>query len=423
MNKKHYDVLIVGGGMIGAAIASALGIHNFRVAVFDQRLPGQFDAESLPDIRVSALSKASEQLLRSLGAWDEMQSMRMCPYRSMAVWEKLDGQKKNDDGLRFNRTLFKASDAGHDELGFIVENRVTQLGLMETLKHKKTVDLFCPATIEHIDFSNADKPCIRLNNGQHFTGSLLIGADGARSRVREEAGIRMQTREYEQQCLVATVEIEGPCQDITWQVFTPTGPEALLPLPDVAGRSYASIVWYHQPESVRRLMTLSEHAFIKELKETFPRELPEIKLVHERGFFPLARRHAMNYYRSGVVLAGDAAHTINPLAGQGVNLGFQDVAWLVQTLIDARNNNEPLGREVVLSRYEKRRWKDNLLMMSTMDAFYHTFSNNSLPLKVVRNLVLTLAGKSRPAVTQVMKYAMGVTGKQPQWLNETCLEH
>ena len=419
MNKKHYDVLVVGGGMVGAAIASGLGQHGFTVAVFEQRLPGRFVSEELPDIRVSALSKASENLLQTLGAWDKIQSMRMCPYRRMAVWEKLNGMNEEK---RFNQTLFQAADAGYEELGFIVENRITQSGLLETLKTLNNVDVYCPAIIDAINVSDPKKPSVQLEDGSLFSGDLLVGADGARSRVREAAGIRMETREYEQQCLVATVEIPNPGQDITWQAFTPTGPEALLPLPDVAGRSYASIVWYHQPESVRRLMTLSDRSFIKELTMTFPQELPEIRALHERGFFPLARRHAVTYFRPGVVLAGDAAHTINPLAGQGVNLGFQDVAWLVQTLIDAQQHGEALGSKTVLARYEKARWQDNLMMMQTMDAFYHAFSNNSLPLKVVRNLALTLAGKTRPAVTQIMKYAMGVTGKQPQWVKEPILE-
>ena len=419
MDKKHYDVLVVGGGMVGAAITSGLGQHGFSVAVFDQCLPYKFVADELPDIRVSALSKSSENLLRTLGAWDEMQAMRMCPYRRMAVWEKLNGV---NDRKRFNQIMFRAEDVGYEELGFIVENRVTRSGLLETLRPLENVDLYCPADIGSINLSNPREPAVQLEDGRLFSGDLLVGADGARSRVREATGIRMETREYEQQCLVATVEIVGPARDITWQAFTPAGPEALLPLPGVSGRNFASIVWYHQPESVRRLMTLSDRSFIKELEATFPRDLPEIQALHERVFFTLARRHAVNYFCPGVVLAGDAAHTINPLAGQGVNLGFQDVVWLVQSLIDARQNGEPAGSEAVLKRYEKARWQDNLLMMYTMDAFYHAFSTNSLPLKVVRNLALTLAGKTRPAVTRVMKYAMGVTGKQPRWVKEPVLE-
>ncbi|WP_257276223.1 FAD-dependent monooxygenase [Endozoicomonas sp. SESOKO4] len=225
---------------------------------------------------------------------------------------------------------------------------------------------------------------------------------------------RLDTREYEQQCLVATVEIEGGLQDITWQAFTATGPEAFLPMADVDGKSYASIVWYNLPENVHKLMKLPDSEFLEELSTTFPKELPPLIKLHERGSFPLARRHAMNYFANGVVLAGDAAHTINPLAGQGVNLGFQDVAWLAEILTDAYHAGRSLGSKKVLSRYEKARRRDNQLMMSTMDAFYLAFSNSNVPLKVLRNLALGIAGKSRPAVKEVMKYAMGISGRQAE---------
>ena len=416
MNKKHYDVLVVGGGMVGAALAAVLGKHRFSVAVFDQAEPEPFHADTLPDIRVSALSQASESLLRAVNAWPAMQSMRMCPYRRMAVWEKLDTPLQLSKVKRFNQTLFDARNAGFEQLGFIVENRITQLGLLESLNQYPDVEVFSPVTIERLNIGRQNQ--VTLQDGRMFTGELLVGADGARSRIREQAGIRLETSEYAQQCLVATVEIAGGQRDITWQAFTPTGPEAFLPLPDVNGKSYASIVWYHQPEQIRRLMALSDQQFIIELGKCFPEELPEILSLHERSYFPLAKRHAKTYHKTGVVLVGDAAHTINPLAGQGVNLGFQDVIWLAQHLIDARKQQLNLGSADVLAGYEKQRRNENLLMMTTMDAFYHGFSNDNPGLKLIRNVALTIAGKTRPAVKQVMKYAMGVSGKQPGWISQ-----
>lgn len=412
-NQQHYDVLVVGGGMVGATIACGLGQQGIRVAVFDQAEPSPLPADALPELRVSALSTASEAILRQLGAWPYMQSMRMTPYRRMAVWEKLHFPLGKAIDSRANRVVFDAQQINHSQLGFIVENRVTQSGLLEAIKSCPSVSFFCPVNIRKIHTSSAS-PMIELSDGRRFSGDLLVGADGADSRVRQSAGLAMEQRDYEQQCLVATVEIAGGCQDITWQAFTPTGPEAFLPLPDINGKSYGSIVWYNHPERIRQLLALSNEAFIEALETTFPSELPEIIQLHQRGAFPIARRHVTEYFRQGVVLAGDAAHTINPLAGQGVNLGLQDAAWMIEILVDALRAGENPGSTEVLARYEKARRSENALMMSTMDAFYHTFSNQSKPLQLLRNLGLTVAGKLSPAVNQVMKYAMGLSGKQPR---------
>ncbi|MRI33278.1 hypothetical protein EOPP23_09815 [Endozoicomonas sp. OPT23] len=409
---EHYEVLIIGGGMVGSAIACALGQQKIRVAVFDRLQPEVFDKSQLPDLRVSALSYASEQFLRNLNAWQHIEQMRTCPYRRMAVWEKLHLPGGKELDKRPNQTLFDACEIDHEQLGFIVENRVTQLGLIKSLQQLETVGLYCPATIESMSFSEQNSS-ITLSDGRTFTGNLVIGADGANSQVRQQAGIRLDYRDYEQQCMVATVEIEGGVQDITWQAFTETGPESFLPLPDIDGKSYASVVWYNLPENISRLMKLSDQEFIDELTRTFPIELPGIVKLHERGFFPLARRHALEYHKNGAVLAGDSAHTINPLAGQGVNLGFQDAACLAEILIEAHKAGESLGDSEVLGRYEKARRQGNQLMMSTMDAFYHAFSNDIKPLKMVRNLALGLAGATKPAVKEVMKYAMGISGDLP----------
>ena len=409
---QHFDVLIVGGGMVGAAIACGLGNNGIKVALFDQAEPTPFSPDTPPGLRISALSTASENILRNLGAWSYMEALRMTPYRQMAVWEKLHTPRQKNRPLKTNRVTFDGAKIDHAQLGFIVENQVTQLGLLKAVAECPAVTFFSPVTIAKMQI-NADNPLVTLSDGRRFSGSLLVGADGANSSVRQNAGIPMTQRDYEQQCLVATVEIAGPCQDITWQAFTPTGPEAFLPLPDVCGKSYASIVWYHHPEKVRELLALSDDAFLKSIIDTFPSELPDLLNVYERGAFPIARRHAHRYYRPGVVLAGDAAHTINPLAGQGVNLGFQDAAWLIDTLTKAHQIGKKLGHSDVLQRYEQACKKQNTLMMSAMDGFYYSFSNQHRGLQLIRNVGLTIAGKLSPAINQVMKYAMGLSGKQP----------
>ena len=410
MKAQHVDVLIVGAGMVGSALAVALGRNNISVALFDRYPPKAFSHEQLPDIRVSALSYASEQILKQLSAWEPMQAMRMCPYRKMAVWEKLGGVL-DIFPTRPNKTVFNAHDIEHEQLGFIVENRVTQLGLHQAIAQLKNVELHCPARIKKIDTIDH---ALELDDGRRFQGKLIVGADGANSQVRKAANLGLSQRDYEQQCLVSTVEIEGGAKDITWQAFTPTGPESFLPLPDIEGKSYGSVVWYNLPKKVKQLMELDEEEFLNEMKASFPRELPPIKVVHERSTFPLTKRHAQHYYKDGIVLVGDAAHTINPLAGQGVNLGFQDVAWLAEILVHAHQTGEHIGSPAVLFRYEKNRRPENQAMMSIMDGFYHSFSNNKKPLKLFRNIGLALAGRFTPAVKQVMKYAMGISEKQPR---------
>ena len=404
----QYDVLVVGAGMVGVAIACGLGQQGLNVAIFDHHVPEPLSENALPELRVSALSKASENILRQLGAWEPMQGLRMTPYRRMAVWEKLPASFSDS---RINHVVFDAGRIGHAQLGYIVENRVTQLGLLAALKSYPSVSLFCPEEIVRLDVR---QPMVELKDGRCFYGDLLVGADGADSQVRQSAAIALEQVDYEQQCLVATVEIAGGCQDITWQAFTPDGPQAFLPLPDIAGKSYGSVVWYHQPEKIRQLLALDDAAFISTLAASFPDELPPIIQLHQRGAFPLARRHASSYFRPGVVLAGDAAHTINPLAGQGVNLGFQDAAWLIEILGAAHLAGEHLGSPTVLARYEKARRTTNSAMMYTMDAFYYTFSNRNRPLQLLRNAGLLAAGKLPPVLNHVMKYAMGLTGKLPK---------
>ena len=410
MQENSFDVLIVGAGMIGSALAVALGDYNLNIAIFDRNPPKPFNHDQMLDLRVSALSYASEQILRQLNVWNHMKSMRMCPYRKMAVWERLK-EPFNSISAHLNRTVFDSSSICHDQLGFIVENRVVQLSLQQSMKAYKNIKFICPTLIKNINISEESQK-LTLDDDRVFCGKLIIGADGVNSQVRKNANLGITQKDYEQQCLVATVEIVDGDQDTTWQAFTPTGPQSFLPLPSINKKNFASIVWYNNPENISRLISLRDSEFIRELIKIFPHELPDIINVHNRGCFPLTRLHAQKYYRTGVVLTGDAAHSINPLAGQGVNLGFQDVAWLAEILVNAHQAGEHIGRSEVLARYEKIRRPENQKMMTIMDGFYHTFSNNNLSLKLLRNIGLTLAGNCSAASNLMMKYAMGITGKQ-----------
>ena len=239
---------------------------------------------------------------------------------------------------------------------------------------------------------------------------LLVAADGGFSKVRQAAGMGVSGWDYEQQALVLTVETGCGQQDITWQRFTPDGPQALLPLPG----AHASLVWYHTPEEVRRLKSLSNPQLLKALLEAFPACLGDIKSITARGSFPLRRQHALRYIKEGVALIGDAAHMIHPLAGQGVNIGLLDAAALAEVLLDAAHQGQDFGSEVTLRRYERMRRNNNLIMMTLMDGFYRAFGNRSVPLRVLRNLGLGLAERIRPAKKIAMIQAMGLHRSLPR---------
>ncbi len=418
MEFGKYDVVIAGAGMVGAAIGCALGRAGMRVALIDPAIPEPFVVDSAPDIRVSALSPASVSFLQQLGAWSYIEAMRLCPYRRMAVWEKLqEPLSKRQLSSRFNQTMFDCHEVGADELGFIVENRVTQLGLYEVLKTLSSVEMITPARPVDVHVSD-NGVVVTLDNKQVVHGRLLIGADGANSFVRRFCGIGLSSEDYEQQALVATVEIPTGPLDITWQAFTPTGPLALLPLPACDGRNYASLVWYNHPENIKALMMLSGAEFLMEVRSHFPEELPEMLNLVERSSFPLTRRHASSYIKEGIALVGDAAHTINPLAGQGVNLGFQDASALSDIIVTAYRGDQNPGALAVLAQYEKERRPENVRMQRVMDLFYHLFSNEHLPLKIVRNIGLGLAGNFPYGRKKVMGYAMGLEKPLPWFLSK-----
>jgi len=268
----------------------------------------------------------------------------------------------------------------------------------------------CPASINKINYV-AEKPSeLTLDDGRILSAKLLVAADGGQSRVRQVVGLGVTSWDYNQHALVIYIETAYGQQDITWQRFVPSGPQAFLPLTG----HYASIVWYNSPDEVRRLKALSNNDLMSELTATFPDCLGKVSAILGTASFPLKRQHAQSYVKPGVVLVGDAAHMINPLAGQGVNIGLLDAAALAEVLIEANRQGLELGDLAVLRRYEKMRRNENLKMMTVMDVFYRVFSNQLLPVKILRNLGLGLAERILPAKNKVMRSAMGLEGNLPK---------
>lgn len=395
--KQEYDVVIVGGGMVGAAVACCLGGSSLKVAVIEAQVPESFANDQSHDLRVSALSIASQKILQAVGAWEGIISRRACPFKRMRVWETAGDTTFNSDDIRY------------PELGHIVENRITQLALLERLAAFQNVELLMPATINRIDYDGLQST-VHLSDGQSLQAKLLVAADGGQSRVRQTVGIGVTSWDYNQHALVIYIETAYPQQDITWQRFVSSGPQAFLPLTG----SYGSIVWYQSPDEVRRLKALPHKQLLEELIANFPDCLGEVKQVLGVASFPLKRQHAQRYVKPGVALVGDAAHMINPLAGQGVNIGLLDAAALAEVLIQAHQQGKDISELAVLQRYESIRRQENLKMMTVMDMFYQFFSNDILPVKILRNLGLGLAQRINPARIKVMKAAMGLEGNLPK---------
>ena len=412
----HFDVVIVGTGMVGGAIACGLAQQNFRVALIDKALPKPVSLKEPPRIRVSALNLASEQLLRNLGAWQHITAQRAFPYEYLAVHErhaKTGLISKLPDISKWATTRFDASELGRDHLGHIAENDVIQGGLLQRVKELSQISLFTNTSLESMSGS-ANARSLKLGSGETLTAALVIGADGAQSQIRKLAGIGQYAEAYEQHAMVVSIRYKGAMQTGTWQSFRPEGPLAFLPLSPVDGANYGSLVWYDAADTIAKLKQLSDAQLKQKIAANYPNDLPEIEEIIQVASFPLVKSHAQQYWSDGVVLAGDAAHTINPLAGQGVNLGFMDAAVLIEKLGKAQIEGVSLSDPNVARDYESVRRKYNQLMMNAMDAFYLGFSSRSTPLQVIRNLGLGLANRSGPIKRKVVEYATGLQGEIPR---------
>ncbi|MGM0451159.1 MAG: FAD-dependent oxidoreductase [Pseudomonadota bacterium] len=415
MSEREHDIAVIGAGMVGAALALACAANGWRVAVIEPSAPEEPAPDSEPDLRVSALSAGSETWLRALGAWPAMEAHRMAPFQRLAVWEAPSGPLASVPGGRLlanqARTEFDAAQLGRDHLGNIVENRVTRWALWEQMGQHEAITRFCPASLKTLERRD-DGVTLTLDSDETLEVGLVVGADGANSVTRRLAGIGTSRTQYRQQAMVINIRHAPPAQTITWQMFTPQGPKAYLPLPEADGSAWASLVWYDQPETLDELMAMDETRLLATIRRTFPLELPDPEAAPARGRFPIAREHAHQYAQDRVVLIGDAAHTINPLAGQGVNLGFQDAAALAWALGPASPRADP-GEAERLAAYEAERRPRNRLMMEAMDLFYHLFSNTAPPLHLARTLGLGLAGRVPFARDRVTRYAMGIDEHLP----------
>ncbi|MGE6108791.1 FAD-dependent 2-octaprenylphenol hydroxylase [Aeromonas sobria] len=394
----HYDLIIVGGGMVGLALAAALKESRLRVAIVEGQLPDPQLGEA-PDNRVSALSLASQQILRGVGAWQGICSRRLQGYGRMQVWERDS----------FARIEFDAARLGLAHLGHIVENRVIQLALQEAIAHQRHIELLAPVSASALSLG-PENALLTLSDGRVLSARLVVAADGAHSWVRKQADIPLTSWDYGHHALVATVRTGEAHGAVARQIFTPEGPLAFLPLwqPDLC-----SIVWSVPAARAEALCALDEEAFNRQLTTAFDARLGLCKVEGARSAIPLTARYARDFARERLVLVGDAAHTIHPLAGQGVNLGLQDAAALAQSLLATLAKGKDIGALAELRSYERWRKTEAARMLAAMEGLKRLFGGSHPLKKLVRGLGLNGVDAMAPLKQSLIRSAMGLEGELP----------
>jgi 2-polyprenylphenol 6-hydroxylase len=426
---EPFDLLIAGHGMVGAALACALKELPLRIGIVDsqplRQLPTgeETSAGQAPafDSRVSAISPASRDILMQLGAWPMIAAQRHCPYSDMRVWEA--------DGTA--AIHFSAAEIHADELGYIVENRILVAALHECLRQQGNVRVLPSACVNGIALPSFDSGSVSgsdpdasarptpaaltvtLSDGSAVQTRLLIGADGASSRVRELAGFNTREWDYGHEAIVATVRTSAPHAGTAAQRFMDSGILALLPLSTAPAGSldserYCSIVWSVLPGEAARLQALDDAAFCAALTRASEACFGSIDWCGPRQSFPLRQRHATDYVKAHIALIGDAAHSIHPLAGQGVNLGMLD-AWALATQIRrALGEQRDFWDTRILRRYQRKRIGHNLAMMGLMEGFRRLYADQPLLLRWLRNTGMRGIDGMPVIKHQLMRQAMGI---------------
>jgi 2-octaprenylphenol hydroxylase len=404
LSSVAYDVVIVGSGIVGATTALALARQSqLKIALLEA---GSFPTEwrsDTHDHRVSAISLASKNIFQNLKVWESIVQKRISPYTHMHVWD-------SDEHAEIQ---FAAADVNENALGFIIEDAVMRASVLEELKRYQNVEFIFSQKLKSIHRPPAATEIeLTLEAGAHekVMTKLLIAADGANSLVRDLAGIELTAWDYEHTALVAAVQTELPHQRTARQRFIATGPLAFLPLEDA---NTCSIVWSTSHEHAKELLALSGEEFCLVLQKAFKHKLGVIKAVDKRYAFPLRMRHAKNYVQSNLALIGDAAHTIHPLAGQGVNLGLLDAVCLAEVILDAAKKNRDFSSHATLRRYERWRKSDNLTMLAGVEVLKRLFASDYASVQSMRHMGLTLTNRTQAIKNFFANYALGFRGDLP----------
>lgn len=404
-NQSNFDIVIVGGGAVGSAVASLLGQitktaqsakQQLKIALIESSEPPQFDPSKV-DPRVAALTEKTRLIFEQIGIWNKVVDKRACAYKAMNVW----------DAEGTGRITFDCQQVQQPNLGHIVENSALVSSLVEQLKQQPNIELYCPANI--VDYQlQQDSITLTLDNHSVLSAQLLIAADGANSAVREHFQFATKQWDYGQHAIVTTITTENPNQLTAWQRFMPTGPLAFLPLNNIGDNYCCSIVWSQDTKEAKRLMALEDKDFCKELSRASEHCLGQVLKIEKRHLIPLRQSHATDYVMPRVALIGDAAHSIHPLAGQGANLGFSDAQVLAEQIAKAFARDLDLGDVSVLKPYQRQRKPENLATMAAMEGFKRLFGAQNSTLRLLRNYGLSGINRMGAIKNKLIKQAMGL---------------
>ncbi|WP_374502611.1 UbiH/UbiF family hydroxylase [Pseudoxanthomonas sp.] len=392
--RGQIDVAVVGGGVVGAACALVLAREGLEVMLVEGREPPRWSPSQL-DLRVYAFAPDNAALLDAAGVWDAVRDARAQPYRRMRVWDAAGG-----DELRFD-----ADALGRTQLGWIVENALLVDRLWAALP-AAGVQVRCPARVEAME-QDADGVTLRLDDGTRIDARLAVAADGGDSTLRRLAGLEVAAHDYAQRGVVAFVRTGEPHEDTAWQRFLPSGPLAFLPFAD----GLSSIVWTLPDAEAERVLALDEATFGRELTQAMGGQRGEVALASPRAAFPLKRQLARDYVAGRVIVAGDAAHVVHPLAGQGVNLGLRDVAALRDGIRAATAKRADWDAPHRLERWARQRRSENATAAHAFDGINRLFSNDEMHLTLLRGPLLGLTGKLPPLVDFFWRHAAGQRGR------------
>ncbi|WP_299084563.1 FAD-dependent oxidoreductase [uncultured Paraglaciecola sp.] len=396
---QTFDIVIVGGGIVGLTQALALQQSGLSVAVVDSHV-SQGMPSGDPQLRVSALTLATENILSNLGAWQNVDLNRLCSYQEMLVW----------DQDSFGKIEFSAAQVQQQQLGHIVENQALRHSLWTQAQNCSHIALLAPKKIKQLAFGQHE--CfITLDDDLQISARLVIGADGANSIVKKQANLAQTFWDYDQHAIVATVKTEYPHQHTARQIFTPTGPLAFLPLWD---DHLCSIVWSQDEPKASELLKLPKEEFNKALTAAFDSTLGMCELVSDTKSYPLKMRYTRQWVANRVAIIGDAAHTIHPLAGQGANLGILDAAALAEHIIKLVKQNKDFGLAKNLRPFERWRKTETVKMVAAMEGFKRLFAGDQAVKKLIRDTGLRLANRSSFAKQKIIQHAMGIEGELPK---------